>query len=389
MEIYLGILLVIDLLVAIIPAKIAQNKGKAFYIWYIYGAFLFFFAMIHAIVLKEEEHIKNNLITKVSVDHGKYNLANSKYVDINCPVEVSGFKIKVNENTGQAYCYISFFNMSEKVIKAVRLYIYCYDSFGKEVIYDGNNEIEAVIQDEYAKARASFGSNKGIALVNHSNTRNIDVIITEILFEDESTWKIGNYELKTLTIDKIKDNEELNSLKMVVGKDSICYPKINDDTWMCVCGRLNDLNSNKCRRCERDKEITLTKFSEKVKITGLINDIEERNELIRQQQIEEQEIKKIEKKKKNKRILVSISILILVVSSIFSAFYLIQVSIAKTEIRKTIEKAGELAEKKEYDKAISELNSINRNFYMDRFGMGSLNNEIKDKLTEYNQNKGK
>ena len=42
------------LLIALIPAAIARNKGKNFLLWWIYGMLLFIVALIHAIVLKPD-----------------------------------------------------------------------------------------------------------------------------------------------------------------------------------------------------------------------------------------------------------------------------------------------------------------------------------------------
>ena len=40
---------------AVIPAKIAKNKGRSFGVWWVYGVLLFIIALIHAITLKETE----------------------------------------------------------------------------------------------------------------------------------------------------------------------------------------------------------------------------------------------------------------------------------------------------------------------------------------------
>ena len=39
----------------IIPASIARNKGRDFFLWYIYGVALFIFALIHSLVLDPDE----------------------------------------------------------------------------------------------------------------------------------------------------------------------------------------------------------------------------------------------------------------------------------------------------------------------------------------------
>ena len=49
--------LFIALLLGVIPAMIAKNKGREFFVWYIYGVFLFLIALIHSIVIKENKEI--------------------------------------------------------------------------------------------------------------------------------------------------------------------------------------------------------------------------------------------------------------------------------------------------------------------------------------------
>lgn len=49
-------LLIILLLIAIIPAKIASDKGHSFVLWYIYGVLLWIVAFIHALCLNDESY---------------------------------------------------------------------------------------------------------------------------------------------------------------------------------------------------------------------------------------------------------------------------------------------------------------------------------------------
>ena len=43
------------LIVGAIPACIAKSKGRSFFRWWVYGLFLFFFAIIHSVLLKPTE----------------------------------------------------------------------------------------------------------------------------------------------------------------------------------------------------------------------------------------------------------------------------------------------------------------------------------------------
>lgn len=47
-------LVVLLLLIALIPATIAQRKGKSFFGWWIYGILLFIVALIHSLVMKPD-----------------------------------------------------------------------------------------------------------------------------------------------------------------------------------------------------------------------------------------------------------------------------------------------------------------------------------------------
>ena len=52
--------LIFDGVLALIPAYIAKNKGKRFFVWYAYGIVLWIIATIHAITLKvtDEDKLK-------------------------------------------------------------------------------------------------------------------------------------------------------------------------------------------------------------------------------------------------------------------------------------------------------------------------------------------
>lgn len=55
---------------AIIPAKIAENKGRSFWLWYVYGWLLFIVALIHAIVMKSNyicPHCRSNVDKNATV----------------------------------------------------------------------------------------------------------------------------------------------------------------------------------------------------------------------------------------------------------------------------------------------------------------------------------
>ncbi len=48
--------IVLAALLGIIPAMIAQKKGRSFGLWWIYGALLFIFALIHSLLISADTH---------------------------------------------------------------------------------------------------------------------------------------------------------------------------------------------------------------------------------------------------------------------------------------------------------------------------------------------
>jgi uncharacterized membrane protein YeiB len=58
-------IIVLCALIGLIPAMIAQKKGKSFVTWWIYGALLFIIALPHALLLSpDQEAVRNKQRTE-------------------------------------------------------------------------------------------------------------------------------------------------------------------------------------------------------------------------------------------------------------------------------------------------------------------------------------
>ncbi|WP_053956812.1 hypothetical protein [Inediibacterium massiliense] len=252
------------LILGIIPAFIAQSKGRDFKIWYLYGAFLFFFAMIHAIILPESK--EKSMKTVMNWRKLKTKIRDN---DITCPVEADSLKIEINENTNILYCSIKFFNLSAKIISSIKGTFECFNSFGEPVNGLENNKKNFTIQDELGYPKTYFGENKKIPLPNYTDTRQIKVTIDKILFKDNSIWEKQYYEKEDMINIKTLSEEELENLKLVAGNDSKCYPKENEKFWVCVCGIVNRKNYMKCIGCDRKKEYVFQNYANTNKLIEL------------------------------------------------------------------------------------------------------------------------
>ena len=46
--------ILLSIVIGLIPAMIAQSKGRSFIAWWLYGAMLFLIALVHAILIKKD-----------------------------------------------------------------------------------------------------------------------------------------------------------------------------------------------------------------------------------------------------------------------------------------------------------------------------------------------
>ncbi|EEC8124878.1 zinc ribbon domain-containing protein [Escherichia coli] len=47
--------ILLSVVLGIVPAIIAQTKGRSFFVWWIYGTLLFIVALVHSIVITKDE----------------------------------------------------------------------------------------------------------------------------------------------------------------------------------------------------------------------------------------------------------------------------------------------------------------------------------------------
>lgn len=310
-------LIIYGVVFAIACSHLAEQKGKDSTTWAIVGFFLGIIGLL-IIGFSESEGKKARKI-KSSETINVFDIENVKYVDINCPIEV--YKIHIDKESDITSCLIYFKNLSNKVVSSVKFQIKCYDSFGNPVSLPPANVVEAIIQDETAEPKKVIGIN--VPLINHSTTRKIDVVVTNVLFSDNTTWEKGENELIELKTEKITDQKELNDLQSIAGNDAVCYAKKDDDFWTCICGRLNKKEEIVCKRCDRGRDNILENYLNKDSIKTEIRSIVMRQE----QERKENKEKIIKKFRENKRkiytliSLTTISIIIIIFGCITDGTY--------------------------------------------------------------------
>lgn len=82
----------------------------------------------------------------------------------------------------------------------------------------------------------------------------VDLMIEKVWFDDASVWRKGNAPLTRYESNALPKGRALDELRFVAGQDAVGYPQTQEEVWVCVCGRANALDSQRCCRCERRRE---------------------------------------------------------------------------------------------------------------------------------------
>lgn len=297
-------------------------------------------------------------------------------INIDCPIEVQEISIKRSNKKNMTYCECIFYNLSQQSVQSIKYTIRCFDSFGEPVTYQESNEVRNILQELNVRPRQYFGKGNLVSLPNHLDTRDAVVTITEILFNDESVWKDEENNLLNIQVNKISDKNELGCLQSIAGKDAVCYPTVQEDLWICICGRVNRSHSEICVRCNRELKYISEQFADKDVVQNKIQEIEnqkrkeeefrlEREQIRKEEEekrkaleegIRQEEIRKrteliIAKKKKQKKMIMIIACMIFV--------SVMGIVLVRSVIRaQTYTQAMKYMQQDQFDKALSNLSSV-------------------------------
>ena len=238
---------------------------------------------------KEEEENLELMESKYAViDDIK---AQKRYED--SPVEILRFEILQNIEDGKKFLRYTMKNIGEKVIKAVHISIFCYDSYGNKTDEIAGFEYKTI----FAKKEECFGEDCVIPLT-HMISEKFDLYINHVFFEDKTVWnsiRILNLEHPQRLMSEHPSFEVMKFAcrKAGIARQAKYVPDIIDRFWRCTCGQMNQSNANHCINCKVDRTVLnevfhaehlkqMQKMLEKEKKKMKEEKIQERNEQIKQ-----------------------------------------------------------------------------------------------------------
>lgn len=170
------------------------------------------------------------------------------------PVKVEKSQLVYDLKKNQIILQVKFFNLSDKNIRSVFINVNCFDeamnliSNLTDVAYLGIDE----------KPKSVFGDRQPVIL-NSLKVDNVEVIISKVVFTDNTVWKNENNKIGILLPEQkmINKNDVLYEQikREFKGKITpIYWFESSIDYWSCTCGQANNKDAIICGYCGAKKE---------------------------------------------------------------------------------------------------------------------------------------
>lgn len=172
-------------------------------------------------------------------------------VDLSCPIELWAFELPTSENPA---CSFTFFNLDKRLLSSIQITVTCFDD--KDEMLARSVERPMALE---AKGRDTFMVTLASGVVG---TEWIDLSIDKVWFTDGSAWRRAQEaRLVEYEPNELPPNRRLEQLRYIAGPDAVGYPSDQENIWICVCGRVNGMDEESCKRCMRDQRVVFSKFT--------------------------------------------------------------------------------------------------------------------------------
>lgn len=226
-------------------------------------------------------------------------------IDLSCPVENRGVTVKTNSTTNEPYALFRLFNLSDKVVTAVKFVARAYDAYGKEL-----GAIPVEFTELEGQPKSPFAVNKGVSLADFAEAKHVVADISEVTFSDGEIYTVVAENMTEVNYIQ-PEYDEITRLKSAAGSDAACYAQDPGSYWLCVCGRPNKQEDTVCIRCGREKQMCLAKYSSHDKISKALEEKRLAEEAAEQERLaEEARQKELKQKKMLKNVVITLCCLV-------------------------------------------------------------------------------
>ncbi len=206
------------------------------------------------------------------------------------PVIIQSAHLYCSSDREKYYLRCKFKSLSDKVISALMVDVYCFDVWGNEL----PTIRDAQVLDLLPKRDEVFGYSRKIPIAD-ANTRTVNVKLKRIRFADGTIEECSGEETKLPEV--VSLSEHFNSLELTqqynyeTSKKSSFVPMQIGEFWMCSCGKINADAENDCINCGCTKQIVFNALDK--------NFLAERHSAyIENKRIEEEKLKQEQERKR-------------------------------------------------------------------------------------------
>lgn len=223
-----------------------------------------------------------------------YSLPNQLYT-LSAPVIITAGALLKDTQTGKVLAQLKIKNISPKIIKAVSISLVPFDTALQPM---GEKETHQLL-DLSAQRDSEFGQKTPLYFSNHA-TRAFQVIIGNVVFADNTTWKSDGAPLsdlppQKLAADALADAELEKQYGLEYGESAAYIADTYSDLWRCKCGAVNQSDEQNCHGCGATKADILSFDIEQLK-SSCHNRLEEEHKKAEQHLAESSRRKKQAKK---------------------------------------------------------------------------------------------
>ena len=177
------------------------------------------------------------------------------------PVIIQSAHLYCSSDREKYYLRCKFKSLSDKVISALMVDVYCFDVWGNEL----PTIRDAQVLDLSPKRDEVFGYSRKIPIAD-ANTRTVNVKLKRIRFADGTIEECSGEEAKFPVVVSLP--EHFDSLELAqqynyeTSRKSSFVPMQVGEFWMCSCGKINANIENDCINCGCSKQIVFNALDE-------------------------------------------------------------------------------------------------------------------------------
>lgn len=172
-------------------------------------------------------------------------------IDLTCPVELWQFAMPTEASPE---CTFVMNNLSDKVVTSVMVTLNCYNK-QEQLILRQSERVQGL--------KAGVGERFSIVILpsQWEGVEGMDLVVEKVWFDDSTVWRRGSAPLTEYTPNTLSAGRALDQLRFVAGRDAVGYPQMQESAWLCVCGRANAPESDRCCRCERGRDTVFASYN--------------------------------------------------------------------------------------------------------------------------------